>query len=709
MKKHILLALTIICTTTLSATSKKKMNDNPLLQKSLLTLGAPDFSKIRASHYVPAAQTAIDQLRATIQEITSNPRPATFQNTIVALSQASAEMEQVMAPFNCVSGADATDEVAEADKIISPMLTAMGNEISFNAELFQRIKYVYDNERQSLQGEDLRLLEETYKGFVRGGALLSDEDKARLETINNEMAQLCLTFRKTLPQSANAAAVWVDTQAELDGLSEADIAQCQKDAQSLGGKAPYCIVILNTTQQPCLSSLSNRETRRRVFMASVNRANGQGNAAYDTRSIVSQIVSLRAEKAQLLGFNTWADYRLDVTMAGKPSEALRLLQSLVKEYQPAIQKETTEIEQFAQQTEGPNFRLQPWDRAYFDAKMKAQKFQFSDDDVKQYFNIDSVLQNGVFYAAERVYGLTFVERTDLPTYHPDMHVFEVHDSNGKLLALFYCDYFRRPTKRGGAWMSSFQKQSRQMGTLPIIYNVCNFAKAPEGQPSLITWDDVTTMFHEFGHALHGMLSDCQYWDLSGTAVPRDFVEMPSQFNESFAYIPEVFAHFAKHFRTGEPMPDALREKMLSSTNYHTAYALGENLAASCYDMMWHMLTPEQVPDSTAVEAFETGALAGIGMLDTQVPPRYHTTYFNHVFGSNGYSAGYYSYLWTEVLAVNVRDAFEHKGALNRQTGDEFRSLILSRGYTTNLMNAFQQFTGLQNPDAASFLKYKNLK
>ena len=354
-----------------------------------------------------------------------------------------------------------------------------------------------------------------------------------------------------------------------------------------------------------------------------------------------------------------------------------------------------------------DFKLQPYDRFYYSAKMKKELLNITDDEIKPYFNIDSVQINGVFYAAHKVYGLNFKQRKDIPTYHPDMKVFEVSDKNGKPLALFYSDFFRRPTKRGGAWMSAFAKQSRQRGQLPIIYNVCNNAKAPEGQPSLITWDEVCTMFHEFGHALHGILSDCQYNTLSGTAVARDFVEMPSQFNESFASIPEVFDHFARHTETGAPMPAALKERMLKSINFQTAYSLGENLAATCLDLAWHELTPEQVPSAYMAGAFEKEALFKAGVLNTQIPPRYSTTYFNHVWGG-GYAAGYYSYLWTEVLAVNVADYFAQHGALDPAVGQAFRTKILSRGNTKDQLEMFTDFTGMKQPDASGLLKARGL-
>ena len=394
-------------------------------------------------------------------------------------------------------------------------------------------------------------------------------------------------------------------------------------------------------------------------------------------------------------------------MAKTPENVYAFLKSLISQYTPKADAETKAIEDFARQTEGPAFELQPYDRFYYSAKMKKQLLDVSDDEVKPYFNVDSVLLNGVFYAANRAYGLTFKERTDIPTYHPDMKVFEVQDRDGKPIALFYSDFYRRPTKRGGAWMDEFATQSFQRDQLPIVFNVCNYAKAPEGQPSLLTWDEVTTMFHEFGHALHGMLSQCKYTRLAGTNVARDFVEMPSQFNESFASIPEIFDHYARHFETGEPMPADLKERMLSSINFHSAYALGENLAATCLDLAWHVLPANKSPVADGADSFETEALKNVGLLNEQIPPRYRTSYFNHVWGS-GYAAGYYSYLWTEVLAVNIADVFAQRGPLKPETGNDFCNQILSRGNTGDLMQMFSNFTGMAAPDASALLKARGL-
>lgn len=679
---------------------------NPLLVKSSLPFGAPDFSKIQESDYLPAFEAGIKEQRANIQMIISNKKKPTFQNTILAYENSGMLLDRVSNVFFGLTSAHKTPGIAEAQKKVMPLLTDLDNEISFNQKLFERIKYVYDHEYSKLKGEDKRLTEVIYKGFVRSGALLSPEKMERMKQINTRISDLQEQFGNLLPAATNNAVVWVNSKEELAGLSDADIAQCKKDAESLGNKAPYCIVIVNTTQQAILTNLQNRELRRKVYMASIHRADGT-DPKFNTFPIVTEIAKLRAEKGQLMGYSTYADYSLEKTMAKTAKNVNNFLQSLIKEYAPKADAETREIEAYAQKSEGKDFKLQPYDRFYYSAKMKKEMLNISDDEIKPYFNVDSVQINGVFYAAHRVYGLNFKQRKDIPTYHPDMKVFEVSDKSGKPIALFYSDYFRRPTKRGGAWMSAFAKQSDKWGQLPIIYNVCNNAKAPEGQPTLITWDEVCTMFHEFGHALHGILSKCGYNTLSGTAVARDFVEMPSQFNESFASIPEIFDHYARHTETGAAMPADLKERMLKSISFQPAYALGENLAATCLDLAWHELTPDEIPSPYMAGAFEKEALNNVGLLNSQIPPRYSTTYFNHVWGG-GYAAGYYSYLWTEVLAVNVADYFAKHGALDPAIGQAFRDKVLSRGNTKDQMEMFTDFTGMKEPDASGFLKARGL-
>ena len=719
--KNVMIAVGLVCTalTGQAQTSKAhsaQIVSNSLMKQSTLPFNAPDFSKIKGNDYLPAIRTAIDEQRAEIKKITDNKQKPTFTNTILAYERSGKNLERISNIFYALVSADKTPEIEKAQGTIVPLMTDFENEIKFNQKFFQRVKYVYDHEYTKLTGEDKKLLEVVYKSFTHAGALLPKEKMARMQEINKELATLQQEFGDMLPKAGNEATVWVNDIKELSGLSEADIAQCKKDAESRGGKAPYCIVITNTTQQPILASLDNRNLRERVYNASIHRTDGTG--AYNTFPIIVKIARLRAEKAQLMGYKNYASYSLENTMAKNTDNVYAFLRQMIEAYQPKSEAQTKAIEEYmnklvnkltGEQVNASNSStsLQPYDRFYYSAKMKKDQYSFSDDDVKPYFNLDSVLVNGIFYAAHRVYGLSFRERKDIPTYNKDMKVFDVLDADGKQLALFYCDYFRRPTKRGGAWMSAFLKQSSDRNQKPLIYNVCNFAKAPEGQPTLLTWDETQTMFHEFGHALHGMLSNCKYNTLSGTAVSRDFVEMPSQFNESFASIPEVFNHYARHYKTNEPMPDALREKMLGSLNFLSAYSLGENLTATCLDMAWHCLSPSEVPTAQEAPEFEKKVLSEIGLLNYQIPPRYSTSYFNHIWGG-GYAAGYYSYLWSEVLAVNIADYFAEHGALTRKVGDDFRQKILSRGNTRDLMTIFSDFTGLKAPNTKALLKARGM-
>ena len=727
--KNVMIAVGLVCTalTGQAQTSKAhsaQIVSNSLMKQSTLPFNAPDFSKIKGNDYLPAIRTAIDEQRAEIKKITDNKQKPTFTNTILAYERSGKNLERISNIFYALVSADKTPEIEKAQGTIVPLMTDFENEIKFNQKFFQRVKYVYDHEYTKLTGEDKKLLEVVYKSFTHAGALLPKEKMARMQEINKELATLQQEFGDMLPKAGNEATVWVNDIKELSGLSEADIAQCKKDAESRGGKAPYCIVITNTTQQPILASLDNRNLRERVYNASIHRTDGTG--AYNTFPIIVKIARLRAEKAQLMGYKNYASYSLENTMAKNTDNVYAFLRQMIEAYQPKSEAQTKAIEEYMNrqvnkltgeqvnannsstcQPVNSSTSLQPYDRFYYSAKMKKDQYSFSDDDVKPYFNLDSVLVNGIFYAAHRVYGLSFHERKDIPTYNKDMKVFDVLDADGKQLALFYCDYFRRPTKRGGAWMSAFLKQSSDRNQKPLIYNVCNFAKAPEGQPTLLTWDETQTMFHEFGHALHGMVSNCKYNTLSGTAVSRDFVEMPSQFNESFASIPEVFNHYARHYKTNEPMPDALREKMLGSLNFLSAYSLGENLTATCLDMAWHSLSPSEVPTAQEAPEFEKKVLSEISLLNNQIPPRYSTSYFNHIWGG-GYAAGYYSYLWSEVLAVNIADYFAEHGALTRKVGDDFRQKILSRGNTRDLMTIFSDFTGLKAPNTKALLKARGM-
>lgn len=685
-------------------TGGETSNQNPLLQPSTLPFGAPDFSKIKASDFLPAFDVAIVEKRKEIDAITANKAKATFANTIRPYEDSGQLLDRVSGVFFTLTSADKTPEIAEAEKSIQPLLTKLSNDISLNPKLFARIKYVYDHERQSLKGEDRTLLDYVYQRFVHSGALLPADKAARLKEINSRISELQRQWGTTLVEATNAAAVWVDDVEELKGLSDADIAQCQADAKSRGGKAPYCIVIVNTTQQPILASLDNRDLRRRVYEASVHRADGTNE--YNTLPIVVEIAKLRAEKAQLMGYRNYAEWSLQQTMAKTPETVDSFLKELAAAYKPKADAETKAIEDYARQTMGPDFHLQPYDRFYYSAKMKQEQLHFTDADVAPYLNADSVLVNGVFYAAHRAYGLSFKERHDIPTWHSGMHVFEVIDKDGRSRALFYTDYYRRPTKSGGAWMDEMITQNHERRQLPVIYNVCNMAQAPAGQPTQISWDWTTTEFHEFGHALHGMLSDCYYKSLAGANVPRDFVEMPSQFNESFATIPEIFDNYAKD-KDGNPMPEDLKANMLRSVTFQGAYNLGELLAASCLDMKWHELSMDEIPTADKALDYERKALEETGLYDEQIPARYLTSYFNHVWGG-GYAAGYYSYSWTNVFALNVAQYFAEQGALDPKVGQAFRDKILSRGRTREPMEMFTDFTGYKKPDVTLLLKASGL-
>ena len=681
------------------------LEGNYFAEESTLPFGAPDFSKIKVGDYLPAVKAGIEQQRAEIQAIVDNTEAPTFENVIVAYQKSGHLLQRASAAFFAVAGADATKEIEDIEAEMMPLLTAWSDEVAFNQAFFEKIKAVYDNEYATLQGEDKKLLEELYKSFTRRGAALPDDQKKELEKINARIAVLEQQFGNTLPEAVRNSLILVTDTAELAGLSEADKAQLKSEAEAAGVDAPYAITLINTTQQPIMASLDNRALREKVYNASIHRTDE--TSKYNTYPIVVELAELRAQKAQILGFPNYAAYAVADNMAKSPENLATFLENLAAAYVPKAQAEMKEIEEFARKTEGSDFTLQPWDVAYYSAKMKQEKFNFSDDDVKPYFQVDSVLENGVFYAANRVYGLSFEERFDLPAYHKDMRVFTVKDADGSEIALLYFDPFRRPTKRGGAWMSSFQDQNTLLDQKPIIYNVLNITKSPDGQPSFCSWDDVTTMFHEFGHTLHGLLSNVKYPLLSGTAVPSDFVEFPSQFNEYFATVPEVFNNYAKHFETGEPMPQALKENMLNSVKYLPTYALGENLAATNLDLQWHLRPAGNPVKAEEAGTFETAALKRVGLDLAQIPPRYRTSYFNHVWGG-GYAAGYYSYLFSETLSANAGLIFDQKGSLNPEVGKSLRDNVLSRGNTVDLNEAFAAFSGMQTPDPGAILKTRGI-
>ena len=688
-----------------SASSLDKPMDfgpnNPFYAPSTLPFHAPPFDKIKDSDYQPAIEAGMAEQRQEVRAIADNPAPPTFENTLVALEKTGQLFNRVMAAFNGVTGANLNPELQKVQDYEAPRLAAHSDAIYLDSRLFQRVATIY-RERDSLKldAESLRLVEFTYKKFVHSGANLSDSDKDALKKLNEEESTLTNDFTTRLLAATKDAAFVTKDKDALAGLTEAQITAASLAAKErkLDG---YVVPLQNTTQQPDLDLLSHRSSRRQLFENSWNRAEHGG--ANDTRDIVSRLAQLRAQKAKLLGFPNYAAWKLDDQMAKTPEAALKFMDALVPGSTARASAEARDI-QVLIDSQKAGFKLEPWDWNFYAEQVRKAKYDLDEAQIKPYFELDNVLENGVFYAASELYGIHFKERKDIPVYNPDVRVFEVFDADGQPLALFYGDYFKRDNKRGGAWMSNFVDQSRLLGTLPVVYNVCNFSKPAPGEPALLGFHDVTTMFHEFGHALHGMLADSQYPTLSGTAVPRDFVEFPSQFNEHWATYPAVFSHYAKHYKTGAPMPVELAEKIRKSATFNQGYALTEILAAAELDMQWHTLpptTPLQKPD-----AFETAALEKTHLALSAVPPRYRSTYFAHIWGGD-YGAGYYAYLWAEMLDDDAFQWFEDHGGLTRANGDRLRRMVLSRGNTEDLANLYKAWLGAE-PSIEPMLKYRGL-
>ncbi len=679
-------------------------SENPLLKESTLVYQAPDFSKIKAEHFLPAFKQGMAEQLTEIDSIVAIAEAPTFENTILALEKSGQLLSRTSAIFFGLSGANGTDEIRKVQTEVTPLLSEHQDKISLNDKLFQRIKAVYENEKDSLQGEDARLLEVTYKNFVSQGANLSKEDKDKLKAINSELAVLTNEFSDKVQDATLAASPIIEDSTRLKGLSAEAIASAKADAEEAGHKGKYMLTLLNFTRSPLLSQLDDRELRRELVEASLSR--GLKGDKNDTQDLVLKITKLRAEKAHLLGYPNYASWSMSDQMSERPEVVVELMNKLVTAYLPKAKADAKMLEEFAQKTEGKDFKLQAWDWDYYAEKLRKEKFDIDEAALKPYFVLDSVLQNGVFYMANRLYGLNFKERTDLPVYLEGVRTFDVLDKDGKQLALFYGDYHRRPTKRGGAWMSNWVDQSHLFGTIPVIYNVCNFSPATKnGEAVLLNMDEVETMFHEFGHALHGFFANQKYRSLSGTAVSRDFVEMPSQFHEHWVLNPEVLKNYAKHYQTGEVIPDALVEKLKASRQFNQAYALGENIAAVVIDLDWHMIDKDT--NVTSVADFERKALEKYNMLNAQIPPRYSSNYFRHSM-EGGYSAGYYSYLWSEILDNNIYDWFEANGGLTRENGEAFRSKILSQGNSKKLMQIFQDLTGQEKPKVESLMKARGL-
>ena len=686
----------------LTACQTNSLQDNPLLTESTLDYQAPDFSKIRPEHFVPAIKEGIRLQVAEIDSITSNTAAPTFENTVLAYEKSGRVLARATSILSGLVGADGTEELQKIDEETTPLLSDHQDALLLNEKLFARIKAVYEA-RQSLQGEDLRLTELLYEQFVHEGALLSDADKATLKKLNSEIAVLQTKFTNQVNAGTKEAAVLVDKVEELDGLSQEAVTRAAEAATAAGHKGKYLLEQTNTSRPGYLAELNNRDVRRRVLEASLARCSSGDST--NTHTTITRLASLRAEKAKILGFPNFASWALKDQMAGRPEAVERLIQQLTPACRTKVAADVAELEAFAQQTEGKDFKLAAWDLDYYAERLKKAKYDLNEADLKPYLVLDSVLKNGVFYAANQLYGLTFKPRPDIPVYADGVQVYEVFDQDNTPMALFYTDYFRRPTKTGGAWMSNFVQQSTLFGTKPVIYNVCNFEAPAKGEPAFLTSDDVETLFHEFGHALHGLFASQKYETLSGTNTPRDFVEMPSQFNEHWMTDSLVLRYYARHYKTGEAMPQELIDKLKATATYGQSYSLAENLAAVAIDMAWGMLPAgETVKD---VDAFERDVLTRAGLDFALVPPRYRSAYYLHVF-AGAYASGYYSYLWTEVLDHNIYDWFASHGGLTRQNGQRFRDEVLSRGNTAPVGTFFTTFTGLQEPDMSSLLRFRGL-
>ena len=667
---------------------------NPFFADSPLPLHYPQFDKIKDSDFAPAFDRGMaDQLKEVdaIANATSKP---TFDNTIVAMEKSGRTLARATTVFYSLVGADTNDTRDKIDAQYSPKFAAHGDAIYLNPKLFARIKTLYDTrDTLGLDPQGVRLVEKYYQDFVRAGAQLSNADKVKLKAMNSELADLGTKFSQNVLAEVNDSAIVVDSRDELAGLSDEDIAAAAEAAKTRKLEGKYVITLQNTTGQPPETFLQNRALREKLYRASILRGS-RGNK-FDNTGIVAKVAKLRADKAKLLGYPNYAAYSLENQTAKTPQAVNDMLGKLAPPAVANAKREAADMQALIDQEQKakgePTFKLEPWDWAFYAEKVRQARYNFDESQLKPYLPLDNVQQNGVFYAANQLYGLTFKERHDLPVYEDDVRVFDVFDKDGKQLAIFISDMYARPSKRGGAWMNSYVDQSALTGFLPVVANHLNIPKPPAGQPTLLTWDEVTTMFHEFGHALHGMFSNVNYPYFSGTNVPRDFVEYPSQVNEMWADWPQVLANYAKHYQTGAPMPKELLDKVLASSKFNQGFTTTEYLGAAMLDQSWHQLTPDQVPAAAGVMPFEAAALKKDGIDFYAVPPRYRTPYFSHIMG--GYAAGYYAYIWSEVLDADSVEWFKQNGGLTRANGDHFRDTLLSQGGSGDATKIFQDFTG----------------
>ncbi|MCO7510032.1 peptidyl-dipeptidase Dcp [Serratia fonticola] len=680
-----------------------KQGENPFFAASQLPFQAPRFDVISESDYAPAIAAGIQQKLAEVEKIANNPAEPTFDNTFVALEKSGALLTRTMNVFGAMTSANTSDALQKLDEETSPKLAALDDAIMLNSKLFARIKAIYDRrDSLNLDAESLRLVEVTYKNYVLAGANLSDADKTQLKALNQEAATLSTQFTNKLLAASKNGALAITDKTLLAGLSEGELAAAAQAASERKLDKQWLLVLQNTTQQPDLQNLQDRDTRQKLFEASINRA--EKNDANDTRQTLARLAKVRAEQAKLLGFPNYAAWKLQNQMAKTPDAALAFMRNIVPAATARAEREAKDIQAVIDRQNG-GFKLAAWDWQFYAEQVRKEKYDLDESQIKPYFEMNNVLHNGVFYAANLLYGISFKERKDIPVYHPDVRVYEVFDKDGQSLALFYTDFFKRDNKGGGAWMSNFVEQSKLNGTKPVIYNVSNFTKPAAGQPALLSYDDVITMFHEFGHALHGMFADQQYPSLSGTNTARDFVEFPSQFNEHWVSDPQVFAHFAKHYQTGEAMPQVLVDKINKADKFNKGYAMTELLAAALLDMHWHMLGAEQPQQD--VDKFEAASLSQDKIDLSYVPPRYRSSYFQHIWG-NGYAAGYYAYLWTEMLADDAFQWFSDNGGLTAENGQRFREQVLSQGNSQDLEKLYVKWRG-QEPSIEPMLINRGLK
>ena len=670
---------------------------------------APDFTKIAEDDYLPAYEQAMAIHTAEVAAIKANPAAPTFENTIVALETSGKMLGRINTVFFALTGSNTTDRLDEINTEISPKLTAHYDAITLDPALFARVKAVYDNRAaMAMTPEDAKLLETTYDGMVHAGALLTDAQREQVKSINSQLSTLTTEFSQLARSAMSDQPVFFDSRDDLAGLSENDITSAAEFAAEKGQPGKYAIALQNTTQQPLLPAMENRAAREKLFKASYNRADG--NTGVDTRMLIAKIATLRAEKAALFGEADWASYAMWDRMAEKPKTALDFMGQMVPALAATQRREAALLTE-AIKADGGDYDVKPWDWYRYANRIKAEQYDLDEDAVMEYFVLDKVLEDGVFYMAEKLYGLTFQKRTDLPVYHPDVSTYTVFDRDGSELGVFYFDPFQRPSKRGGAWMSNFVDQSHLYGTKPVIYNVLNIPKAPAGETQLVSFDWVNTTFHEFGHALHGFFADQRYASLSGTATARDFVEYPSQVHEMWATWPSILSNYAKHYETGETIPDEMIAKIEAAAKFNQGYDFGEVVEAALLDMKWSALSPAEaaaIDTPEKVDAFERSSLEDLGLEVDLVPPRYRSTYFSHIFSSpEGYSAGYYSYLWTEMLDRDSRKWFIENGGLTRANGDHYRATVLSRGGTMDYFKMFENFAG-RAPDVTPMLEARGL-